>query len=176
MLLAHDHTELDTTLAIVFSALADSEVERAFTNLDVIWARLAMHIRAENIHLFPALLRASEIPERSSKIPTLETVQAAVAQLRIDHDFFMSEITAAMKELRALRRDESLDSSAILAKVREQLVRVSQRLETHNAHEESQVYHWAAALLDESEQKALSEKIQRELDNLPPRLRKPEGA
>jgi hypothetical protein len=60
--------------------------------------------------------------------------------------------------------------------VREQMARVSQRLETHNALEESQVYHWAAALLDEPEQKALSESIQRELDNLPPRLRKLESA
>ncbi|MEO6847216.1 MAG: hypothetical protein ABI443_06865 [Chthoniobacterales bacterium] len=146
MLLAHDHRELDITLADVLSALADGEVERVYNNLDVFWARLAMHIRAENIHLFPALLRVSKIPERSSGIPMLETVQTAIAQLRSDHGFFMSEIAATLKKLRTLRRDES------------------------------HVYHWACTLLDEPEQKALNESIQRELDKLPPRLRKLENA
>lgn len=172
MLLAHDHSELDAMLSRVFAALADADGERAFHNLDEFWARLAMHIRAENIHLFPALLQASDSPQQVADAPNREAVQEMIVRLRDDHDFFMSELTAAMKELRELRRGNRPDASSVFAKVREQIVRVSERLETHNALEESQVYHWADALLDQPEQKTLSESIQRELENLPPRLRK----
>lgn len=172
MLLAHDHSELDAGLAHVFSSLADGRVEQSFKHLDLFWARLAMHIRAENIHLFPTLLRAVERPGRETNAPAPETVQAAVARLRHDHDFFMSEITAAVKELRELRRGHRQDATAVFAEVRERMTGVSQRLETHNAFEESEVYHWTGAMLNSPEQEALAQSIQRELDNLPPRFKK----
>lgn len=174
-LLAHDHSELDAALAAAFIALAAGDIEPSFHQLDIFWARLAMHIRAENLHLFPALLHAAERPKQSSSVPSLKAIRSVIAQLRDDHDFFMSEITAAVRQLRGLRRVDHQDSSRILAAVSEQMVRVSQRLETYNALEESQVYHWAGTLLDEAEQKALSESIQRELDHFPPRLRKTES-
>ena len=48
--------------------------------------------------------------------------------------------------------------------------RLHDRLKAHNEVEESQVYHWAGALLDRSEQKALNEKLQLELNNVPARF------
>lgn len=171
-LLAHDHSDLDAALAATQAALAAGDVESSFHNLDGFWAHLAMHIRAENVHLFPTLLLAAEKPEQSAEAPSLATVQTTTAQLRHDHDFFMSELTAAMMELRNLRRSAPTDTSAAIESVRERLTRVCERLEIHNELEETRVYHWAGALLDETEQTNLATNIRRELENLPPRLRK----
>ncbi|HZR04846.1 MAG TPA: hemerythrin domain-containing protein [Candidatus Udaeobacter sp.] len=171
MLLAHDHSELDAALAAFCSALGAGDVEQSLRNLDLFWARLAMHIRAENLHLFPALLDASETASRRAGVPAQETVQEIINRLRADHDFFMSELAVGMKQLRELRRAERHDATPVLAKVREQMSRVRSRIEAHNDLEESQVYHWAGAFLDASEQNALNEKLQRELNNLPSRFR-----
>jgi hemerythrin-like domain-containing protein len=173
MLLAHDHSKLDAALAAVFSALAAGDVERSFRNLDLFWAYLAVHIRAENICLFPTLLQASEQSQQTDSVPARETVREIIARLRADHDFFMSELARAMKQLRELHRSDRQDSAPILAKVQEQMSHVHDRLEAHNALEESRVYQWAGALLDESEQKALNEKLALELNNVPARFQGP---
>lgn len=172
-LLAHDHSELDAALAGLVSALAEGDAARSLERLDLFWARLAMHIRAENIHLFPALLRTVEASRRSTRAAgpaEPEEIQTIVARLRDDHDFFMNELTAALKQLRALCRS---DQPGALREVREKIDAVSRRLDAHNALEESRVYRWAALLLDPPEQMALNENIRRELENLPPRFRKP---
>jgi len=57
-ILDHDHSELDTMLESVIAALAKGVLDEAFERLDVFWGRLAVHIRAGNIHLFPALILA----------------------------------------------------------------------------------------------------------------------
>jgi hypothetical protein len=64
------------------------------------------------------------------------------------------------------------DQPGGLSEVRKKIDAVSRRLDAHNALEESRVYRWAALLLDPPEQMALNENIRRELENLPPRLRK----
>jgi hypothetical protein len=173
MLLAHDHSELDALLAAFSSALGAGDVERSFRNLDLFWARLAMHIRAENVHLFPALLDVSERRSHRTGVPARKTVREIITRLRADHDFFMSELAAAVKQLRELLRNDRPDSASILAKVRRQVLHVHERLEAHNDLEETQVYHWVGAFLDGSKQKALNEKLQWELNNLPARFRPP---
>jgi hemerythrin-like domain-containing protein len=170
MLLAHDHSELDAASADVFSALAKGKVELSLKNLDIFWAHLAVHIRAENIHLFPTLIDASQRVSQRAALPALETVREIIKRLRADHDFFMNELAAAMKQMRELRGDAQHDATRVLAKVREQLSRVRSRIEAHNDLEESQAYHWAALYLDASEKKALSERLERELNNLPARF------
>ena len=171
-LLAHDHSELDAELAGLVSALADGDAARSLKALDLFWARLAVHIRAENIHLFPALLRTAEVSRGSrstSGVPESKEIRKLVAQLRDDHDFFMSELAAAVKQLRALCRSGQPGG---LREVREKIDAVSRRLDAHNALEESEVYGWAALLLDPPKQIALNENIRRELENLPVRFRK----
>ena len=171
-LLAHDHSELDAALAGLVSALADGDAARSLERLDLFWARLAMHIRAENIHLFPALLRAADARRRSTPaadVPESKEIHKLIGQLRDDHDFFMIELAAAVKQLRALC---SRDQPGGLREVREKIDAVGRRLDAHNALEESRVYHWAALLLDPPAQIALNENIRRELENLPPRFRK----
>lgn len=171
-ILAHDHLELDAALADAFAALEAGDTQRSFHALDIFWARLAVHIRAENILLFPALLRAAQKSGCDSRIPSQDTAKTAIAKLRDDHDFFMKELTALVKHLRELLRDNSRDANPVIEKVRKQLEAVKQRLESHNEVEETKVYEWAGVLLDDPAQKNLSEKIQRNLENLPSRFRK----
>lgn len=171
-LLNHDHSELDAVLEAAFTALGDGAVVCAFERLDVFWARLAVHIRAENIRLFPALLRAAERPQQRAGAPPREEIIDTIARLRLDHDFFMSELTAAVKALRKLDRENHLDTpTAAIAGVRERLERVRRRLAEHNALEETRAYRWISALLDEPEQENLAENIRQELENVPARLK-----
>ena len=57
-LLEDDHAALGELLAELDSELAKPNFVRGFELLDLFWARLAVHIRAENLHLFPALANA----------------------------------------------------------------------------------------------------------------------
>ena len=53
-LLEDDHESLGQLLTELDGELAKHNFPRAFELLDLFWARLAIHIRAENLHLFPA--------------------------------------------------------------------------------------------------------------------------
>jgi hypothetical protein len=58
-LLASDHDELDELLDKLFASFdASGSVEQIYQKLDLFWARLAVHIRAEHLHLFPLILGA----------------------------------------------------------------------------------------------------------------------
>jgi hemerythrin-like domain-containing protein len=199
MLLAHDHSELDELLAGFFRALAAGNVAQSFDKLDLFWARLAVHIRAEHLHLFPTLLAALEslgqtkeapsrlrqgsgvpMPEshgvalaQAGRGPSLETAQNTIARLRDDHDFFMSELAAAIKYLRQLRESTHHDKSSLVQNVREKIVAVSERLKVHNELEESDVYPLAKVLLTPAECVALNDKMQKELSNVPARFSDP---
>ncbi|MGH8092493.1 MAG: hypothetical protein ACREIF_03340 [Chthoniobacterales bacterium] len=177
-LLAHDHAELDELLAGFFSALSADKLEKAFAKLDRFWGRLAMHIRAEHLHLFPTLLRALEAPQQTKKAshrPSLEIAHSTISRLQEDHDYFMRELAAAVKQLRKLRTRAHEEEPAILISVQEQVIGVSRRLETHNELEESQVYQWADVLLEPAERVVLNERMQKELRDLPLRFRSREG-
>jgi polyhydroxyalkanoate synthesis regulator phasin len=171
-ILDHDHSELDTLLQAAFAALADGAVDRAFESLDVFWARLAVHIRAENARLFPALLRAAETATPRPHAPPHDEIVDTIARLRVDHDFFMVELTAAMKALRELRGNVRPVTASAIAELRERLEQVSDRLVEHNALEETRAYRWVSVLLDQPEQENLVDRIRRELENVPARLRK----
>ncbi len=171
-LLAHDHDDLDETLVELDRAIEAENLAGSFEFLDLFWGRLAVHIRAENVVLFPALLKAVEQAENAagkSAVVTAGEMRQLVAELRHDHDFFMFELTALIKQLRTLLRENRKEG---LAEIRDRLVPVRQRLEAHNALEETRAYHYAALLLNPDGQAALHQSIQRELENLPPRLRK----
>jgi len=172
-LLAHDHSGLDELLAELFAALDSGDIERIYEKLDFFWARLAMHIRAEHLHLFPAILGAFEPkePTKERRAPSFEIAQSTIAKLHDDHDFFMRELISAIKQIRGLRENNRNASNHILT-ARETIIAVSRRLETHNELEESEVYQWADILLNPSERAALNERMQKEIDNLPPRFGK----
>jgi hypothetical protein len=171
--LADDHTELNTLLDKVFDALRCADVERTYKSLDFFRARLAMHIRAEHLHLFPAIIKAIETQaaENYSPAPSLTEALNAINALQSDHNFFMRELLAMIKLLRELRENKTkANFSKEISDVREIIVSVKRRLEDHNETEETKVYGWADALLGQAECAALGERMQREITNLPPRF------
>jgi hemerythrin superfamily protein len=161
-LLEDDHASLDQLFVELDLALAKPDVARGFELLDLFWARLAVHIRAEHLHLFPALCNAAPKASGKSSMPTREEVEMTLARLRSDHDFFMKELAQLMKEARL--NDTGADD------LRKRLTAIRKRLETHNQIEERHVYVWPSLLLDDTTVAALEERVRLELENIPPRF------
>src|SRR5687767_5146500 len=169
--LINDHAALDKVLKQLQTALAGSDVEIVHTKLDLFWARLAVHIRAEHLHLFPAVLSSFEDGQVSNaSTPTFEAAQTVVAQLRDDHDFFMHELARAVEIVRQLTTSQPAALADGLADVRNTLLQVEQRLARHNEVEENQIYRWVTMLLNSVEQEKLVERITRELRKHPQRF------
>ena len=147
-LLADDHEAVGEVLQQLLTALNNNDVQTSHAKLDLLWARLAVHIRAEHLHLFPAV--AARV---SNAGPVIEN-------LRADHDFFMRELAQAIGVLREAKL------TSVLETVRE----VEKRLASHNEIEEKQVYDWVGSVLTDSEQAALATRINAELEKRPPRF------
>jgi hemerythrin superfamily protein len=152
--LSDDHSAVGEVLKQLLTALDGKDIETSYSKLDLLWARLAVHIRAEHLHLFPTV---------SSR---LAEAQPVVENLRADHDFFMRELARAIGVLR--ERSEEIDFAAVRNTVRE----VEKRLTTHNEIEEDQIYRWASIILTQPEQSELLARINAELENRPPRFSK----
>ena len=169
-MLAEDHAALDKLLGTLLVALDEGEASTIFLRLDLFWARLAMHIRAENLHLFPAILNLKEADPQANQSLSAET-QRAIAQLRADHDFFMHELAAAVKTVRNLKDLETSEADGRrMDVVRSSIQDVRKRLESHNEIEEQFIYGLPVKLLPRNEQLAVIKGIQRELQKLPPRF------
>lgn len=143
-----DHRGMDELFDLAEGILSRGSSEEAMWALDRIWMRLAVHIRAEHKILFPAL--AERRPE----------LREAIQGLREDHDFFMASLAALVQSLRSAETDPSAHRASVSA--------IRQRLELHNAKEETGVYPFADQLPDEQRAR-MSEEIARELSFLPDR-------
>ena len=152
--LSDDHHSVSEVLEQLLAALENKDVQTSHSRLDLLWARLAVHIRAEHLHLFPA------VTDRVAE------AQAIVKSLRADHDFFMHELARAIGILR------ELPDTTKLAAVADTVRQVAERLATHNEIEENQIYRWSSTVLSESEQLELLARINAELENHPPRFSK----
>lgn len=150
-LLSGDHSEVDELFAVAFAAL--DRGEDAFAPIDLLWARLAVHIRAEHLHLFATL---STIAERDGDTDLLTTLSA----LRKDHDHFMTTLASLVSDLRQGK----------VSDVRDRLTDVAARLAQHNAVEENDVYPLVENLLEEGDRRDLYSRILAELENAPPRF------
>lgn len=170
-LLARDHTEVDALFGDLSLAFGRGDAREVFVKLDYLWARLAVHIRAEHLHLFPGLLAAAE--RRGAGMvgsPAREEVRAAVERLREDHDFFMHELARAVNAARDLAALDDSDGREGLMQIRDRVLAVAARLAEHNRAEEEQLYRWPKALLTPSELSTLPVRIKHEVENLPPRF------
>lgn len=154
--LSDDHDAVDEVLRQLLTALDNNDVRTSYSKLDLLWARLAVHIRAEHLHLFPAV--ASRMTE----------AQPAIDKLRDDHDFFMHELAQAIGILRELSKTGANDAN--LAAVSNAVREVERRLAIHNEIEEDQIYRWSSTMLTETEQSELLTRINAELENHPPRF------
>ncbi len=164
ILLVHDHSKLHEILEQVFGALERGDHRQTFLTLDQFWARLAMHIRAEHLHLFPALLQRSRDLNSQGGIADVEScLPDNISTLRRDHDFFVKEIG---KDVNRLRGGKNVDLSAI----HKNLMIIAGRLEVHNTLEEAAVYPLVQSLLTADEMAELEVSMSRELAKLPPRF------
>ena len=158
--LADDHAALGEVLKRLQTALNSRDSKAAHAKLDLFWARLAVHIRAEHLHLFPAITQHARTT----------AVDQAVAQLRADHDFFMHELARAMAIMRdLLNTTDASTLSGGLKTVRDAVSEVEKRLVVHNELEENEIYR-LTNVLSEQDQAELSLKISKELANQPPRF------
>lgn len=167
--LADDHSELDALLRDLLGALDESDRLKAFERIDLLWARLAVHIRAEHLCLFPSILGAN-FTVRSDG-PDYQEVKSAIDQLRLDHDFFMHELGTSVNTLRKHDNASEQVISKELQDVRLSVIEVQSRLDRHNDLEENYVYKWANVVLSEAERLALTARITYELNNIPPRFK-----
>ena len=157
-MLSDDHRDVDLLLADVLEKLRSVNSRAAFDALDLFWARLAMHIRAEHLHLFLAVMKFAQIhPELPEKLE----------RLRRDHDFFMHELADAIKAMRSMTAELE---NEVVQKTVSRLEEIEKRLEEHNAIEEETVYPLQRRL-SAADAEQLSRSIGKELQNLPPRLR-----
>ena len=147
--LAQDHSEVDIILGKVIEALNSGDASAALGSLDLFWARLAVHIRAEHLVLFPFII------ETHSRL--IEKITA----LRDDHDFFMKELAVLIKELRLTTDGGKAD----LAKIASRIMAIKERLEKHDRVEEAEIYPLAEGL-----NKDFHDRINAQLRNLPPRF------
>ncbi|HET9714195.1 MAG TPA: hemerythrin domain-containing protein [Pyrinomonadaceae bacterium] len=158
-LLSDDHEAVHEVLQQLLTALNKKDVQTSHAKLDLLWARLAVHIRAEHLHLFPAL--ASESSE----------TQSIIDNLRADHDFFMRELAKAIGVIRELPSNlDNASDEAKWAAVADAVREIEKRLASHNEIEENRIYHLASTILSEPAQMELSTRINAELENRPPRF------
>jgi hemerythrin-like domain-containing protein len=170
--LKQDHAELDGLLRQLNAALESNDVTRIYATLDLFWARLAMHIRAEHLHLFETILQAVNRKRGAlgDDTPPIEEAEKTIEQLREDHNFFMLELSRAVAVVRGLLANPEADVTEPLQNVRKGVHAVQQRLIKHNEIEENGVYLWTRTLLSEEEQSELAALVQKELENTPPRF------
>ena len=163
----HDHDDLGDLLNELSAALAANDVARTHHTLDLFWARLAMHIRAEHLHLFPTISRVASRGHQS--LPPDEP-EHTIAELREDHDFFMRELAQAIAITRSLMANTEGNFAEQLETVNKKIAAVRTRLIKHNEIEETGIYVWSNSLLSEAERSELAAQVQKELENLPPRF------
>ena len=168
--LMHDHAELGDLLNQLNATLEANDIAQTYAALDLFWARLAIHIRAEHLHLFPVILRAAGRADVSNEILPPGEPENTIAKLRHDHDFFMRELAQAIEIARSLSAKVEDNAIAQLVEVKKKIVAVRDRLVRHNEIEETGIYLWSCSLLSEAERTELASQVQKELENLPPRF------
>jgi len=167
--LTADHDQLDQLLSKFYAATVAGDPEVSYSTLDLFWARLAVHIRSEHLHLFPAVLEAAQ--RNKSGNHSSEEIESVIVSLRRDHEFFMNELAGAVVALRELTTsDDKPTIIAHLSEVREKIERVQRKLIQHNLNEEQQIYLCAETLLTSAEQQSLETQIRSDLANWPARF------
>ena len=168
--LSDDHEAVSNVLKQLLTALNNRDVA-TYSKLDLLWARLAVHIRAEHLHLFPTVLTRLTGSTDVPAAPELSEAQTVVENLRGDHDFFMRELARAIGILRELStKTDRANGEAGLTSVEDTVREIEKRLVAHNEVEEKKIYSWASTLLTQSEQTELLKRINAELENRPPRF------
>jgi len=171
--LTNDHLALDKLLAQLHTTLQSGDVKASHNLLDLFWAKLAVHIRAEHLQLFPVVLDClSHTANSQALAPTLYEARSTIEVLRADHDFFMTELARVIGILRIVSLgDENQETQdEALNAVRQAMTDVANRLVIHNQLEEHKVYAWTTTILNDQERTELANRIDIEIGNRPPRF------
>jgi hemerythrin superfamily protein len=169
--LSDDHRAVNEVLQQLLAALSNNDVRSSYEYLDLLWARLAVHIRAEHLHLFPTVMNRLAEPVSDAAGSRFEEAQTMIENLREDHDFFMRELAGAIAVLRDISATTTTENNeSKLAKIADTVRAIEKRLISHNEIEENHVYRWASTILTEREQRELSSRISAELENRPQRF------
>ena len=173
LFLADDHDSVDKVLKRLRAAIERGDADASLATLDLFWARLAVHIRAEHLHLFPTVL--THINRRSESLAEHSQTEArsTVEKLRGDHDFFMHELASAVATARELIKiEDQVKLRAGLDIIGKIVTAVEKKLREHNELEEQTIYRWVDTILNEEEQMTLANKIDKELEKRPARFTK----
>src|SRR5215213_11364787 len=110
--LSDDHHTVSEVLEQLLTALENKDVQTSYSRLDLFWARLAVHIRAEHLHLFPAISHAvsRSFTVGSDEVPPASEQQRIIEELCDDHDFFMRELSQAVAVTRGLLANAQADA------------------------------------------------------------------
>jgi hemerythrin superfamily protein len=145
--LEQDHYDISLLLGKFEEALGQADFAQALSALDLFWARLAMHIRAEHLCLFPVIINASMTRSNQIGLPSPEVVSTTIATLRADHDHFMHQLAKSIAILRQVVAGPEKTTGEQIDAVRAAVAEVKKRLEEHNRIEEELVYQWPLLLL-----------------------------
>jgi hypothetical protein len=146
-----DHRELDLIYREAVDALSSGDAADALAKVDLFWARLAVHIRAEHVRVFPTVPRTPHNDD-------------VIARLRRDHNKFMAALAEAVGLLRGPITSTSVSEARAL------VLQLGEQLAEHNRLEEVTVYREADTHLTHAQKADLALSIDAELKNLPPRL------
>jgi len=166
--LVTDHEDINALMDRLDPALEAGDPEAALRQLDVLWARLGVHIRSEHLLTFEALREARPSGSDVSEGELEETH----LRLREDHDLFMRELSAVaklLKEHRGINEDAPMPAG-MTDHVREHLDRVLRVLDTHTGVEEQRGYPWREKWLSPEKQEMIREQMRYQLDNVPARF------
>lgn len=172
-LLTQDHNALDHLLQTLTKYFDVSDAATTCARLDLFWARLAMHIRAENLHVFPSILNALDAnPDaQENSMTNRSELTEALAVLRRDHEFFMLELARAVTRMRdCVSADQPSGTSKSPSEVSRTIGEIAERLNLHNKLEEELIYRLPERLISSTHQQELAANVRRELENLPPRF------
>ena len=165
-----DHQMMDEALRDLVTLLQKEDLEWSFELLDLFWRQLAVHIRAENVCLFPTILNAPRDVFGKNGLPEFEDVKTIVDQLRADHNFLVDHLAQALRILRQLLACTNTlpdDVTNSIGDIRAHIVAVSERLRSHAKLEQERVYRWPELILSREQLETLQDAFLRESETVP---------
>jgi len=172
-----EHQMMDEVLGDLATLLQKEDVEWSFELLDLFWRQLTVHIRAENVCLFPTILNAPREIFGKNGLPDFEEVKVAIDQLRADHNFLVDQLSQALRLLRELLNSTDAPPADVvtnsIGEIRARIMAVSERLRSHAELEEEQVYKWPELILSPEQLETLQEAFLREGDTIPRNVARP---
>ncbi len=169
-----DHKLMQEVLDDLTSLLQKRDVNWSFELLDLFWSQLAVHIRAENVCLFPAILNAPRDAFSEDRgLPPYQQVKSTIDSLRADHTFFVDQVAQVLRRIRELLADPEISRISLetaLKDIQMTMESVAERLEIHWRLEEKQVYRWPELLLAPDQYELLTTVLSGEVEKMPRRV------